>query len=79
MEIAKEVIGIVAEVLNRKVEELKVEDKLELDELDSVEICLAIEEKFGIVIPDEVPEKFVTLQDIINYVGEEVNKESGVK
>ena len=41
---------------------------LEADSLDAVEIIMAIEEEFGIEIPDEEAEKFQTVNDLIKYV-----------
>ena len=85
MDILKEVIAIVAEVLNKKVEEIKVESKLVedlgSDELDNTEIVLALEDKFGIVISEEEQEKLVSVQDIVNLVTEKTTKvkESGDK
>lgn len=40
---------------------------LEADSLDAVEIIMAIEEEFGIEIPDEEAEKFQTVNDIVKY------------
>lgn len=41
---------------------------LEADSLDAVEIIMAIEEEFGIEIPDEDAEKFQTVNDLVKYV-----------
>jgi acyl carrier protein len=41
---------------------------LEADSLDAVEIIMAIEEEFGIEIPDEEAEKFQLVGDLVNYV-----------
>lgn len=41
---------------------------IEADSLDAVEIIMAIENEFGIEIPDEEAEKFVTIKDIVNYL-----------
>jgi acyl carrier protein len=85
MDILKEVIAIVAEILNKKVEEIKVESKLVedlgSDELDNAEIVLALEDKFGIVISEEEQDKLVSVQDIVNLVTEKTTKvkESGDK
>jgi len=43
---------------------------LEADSLDAVEIIMAIEEEYGIEIPDEEAEKFQRVSDIVNYVDE---------
>ncbi len=41
---------------------------LEADSLDAVEIIMAIEEQFGIEIPDDEAEKFQTVEDLVEYV-----------
>ena len=44
---------------------------LEADSLDGVEIIMAIEDEYGIEIPDEVAEKFQTVGDLVHYVENE--------
>ena len=44
---------------------------LEADSLDAVEIIMAIEDEYGIEIPDEVAEKFQTVGDLVHYVDNE--------
>lgn len=46
---------------------------LEADSLDAVEIIMAIEDEFGIEIPDEDAEKFHNVGDIVRYVEEKTN------
>lgn len=41
---------------------------LEADSLDAVEIIMAIEDEFGVEIPDEEAEKFKNIGDIAAYV-----------
>ena len=41
---------------------------LSADSLDAVEIIMAIEDAFGIEIPDEDAEKFQTVEDLVKYV-----------
>ncbi|MCQ2566810.1 MAG: acyl carrier protein [Mogibacterium sp.] len=43
---------------------------LEADSLDAVEIILAVEEEYGIEIPDEDAEKLSSIADIVNYIEE---------
>jgi acyl carrier protein len=44
-----------------------IED-LGADSLDTVELVMALEEEFGIEIPDEQAEKIVTVKDAIAYI-----------
>ena len=44
-------------------------DDLGADSLELVELIMAMEEAFGIEIPDEVAEKITTVQDAIEHVG----------
>lgn len=41
---------------------------LEADSLDAVEIIMAIEDEFGIEVPDEDAEKFMLVGDLVKYV-----------
>jgi acyl carrier protein len=43
-------------------------DDLGADSLDTVELVMALEEEFGIEIPDEDAEKLLTVEDVINYI-----------
>ena len=43
-------------------------DDLGADSLDTVELVMALEEEFGIEIPDEDAEKIATVQDAIGYI-----------
>ena len=43
-------------------------DDLGADSLDLVELIMAMEEAFGIEIPDEVAEKITTVKDAIEHV-----------
>lgn len=45
---------------------------LEADSLDAVEIMMALEDEFGIEIPDTEAEKFANIGDIVKYI--EANK-----
>lgn len=44
-----------------------VED-LGADSLDTVELVMALEEEFGMEIPDEEAEKITTIQQAIDYI-----------
>jgi acyl carrier protein len=50
--------------------EAKFIDDLGADSLDTVELVMALEEEFGIEIPDEDAEKIATVRDAINYIQE---------
>ena len=43
-------------------------DDLGADSLDTVELVMALEEEFGIEIPDEDAEKMSTVGDAIKYI-----------
>ena len=43
-------------------------DDLGADSLDRVELIMALEETFGIEIPDEAAEKISTVQDAVDYI-----------
>ncbi|MGH9805194.1 MAG: acyl carrier protein [Candidatus Acidiferrales bacterium] len=43
-------------------------DDLGADSLDTVELVMALEEAFGIEIPDEDAEKIATVKDAIEYI-----------
>jgi acyl carrier protein len=63
---------LVAEQLGVDVEEVTAEasfiDDLGADSLDTVELVMALEEEFGIEIPDEDAEKISTVKDAIAYI-----------
>jgi acyl carrier protein len=43
-------------------------DDLGADSLDTVELVMALEEEFGMEIPDEEAEKIVTVGDAVKYI-----------
>nr|WP_236700979.1 acyl carrier protein [Kandleria vitulina] len=50
--------------------EASLSDDLEADSLDAVELIMAIEDEFGIEIPDEKAGEMKTVKDIVDYVEE---------
>ncbi len=70
--VADRVRAIIAEQLGVKLEEVTdaasfVED-LGADSLDTVELVMALEEEFGIEIPDEDAEKMASVGEAIKYI-----------
>ena len=49
-------------------------DDLGADSLDLVELIMALEEEFGIEIPDGDAEKVVTVGDVVSYIKENVKQ-----
>ncbi|MGD8240612.1 MAG: acyl carrier protein, partial [Armatimonadota bacterium] len=49
------------------------EGDLNADSLDVVEIQMALEEEFGVEIPEEDFEKIQTVGDVVRYIGEKLN------
>ena len=72
MSVEKKVKEIVAEQLGRDASEVTNEasfiDDLGADSLDIVELVMAMEDEFGIEIPDEEAEKIKTVKDVIEYI-----------
>ncbi len=70
--IDEQVKEIVATQLDKDLAEIKNEssfqDDLGADSLDVVELVMALEEAFGITIPDEDAEKITTVQLAIDYI-----------
>ena len=66
-EIIAEQLGVEADVVTADTNLMK---DLEADSLDAVEIIMAIEDEYGIEIPDEDAEKFQTVRDLVKYVEE---------
>lgn len=70
--IEERVKKIVVEQLGVKEDEVTNEasfvDDLGADSLDTVELVMALEEEFGIEIPDEQAEKITTIQQAVDYI-----------
>lgn len=76
--VSDKVKSIIAEQLGVKKEEVtdqaKFIDDLGADSLDTVELVMALEEEFGIEIPDEDAEKMVTVGEAIKYIEEKAKQ-----
>ena len=74
MAVIDKVNEIIAEQLGVKKEEVtdnaKFIDDLGADSLDTVELVMALEEEFGVEIPDEDAEKMVTVGEAIKYINQ---------
>ena len=78
--VADRVRAIIAEQLGVKLEEVTdaasfIED-LGADSLDTVELVMALEEEFGIEIPDEDAEKMTSVGEAVRYIEEKATKSS---
>lgn len=77
MAVVDKVKSIIAEQLGVKPEEVTPAasfiDDLGADSLDTVELVMALEEEFGIEIPDEDAEKMTTVGDAMKYIEEKAN------
>ena len=71
-DISSKVKKIVADHLGideaKVTEEASFIDDLGADSLDTVELVMAFEEKFGIEIPDDAAETIQTVKDAISYI-----------
>ena len=70
--IEEKVKAIIVEQLGVKAEQVIPEAKfiedLGADSLDTVELVMALEEEFGMEIPDEEAEKLQSVGDVIKYI-----------
>jgi acyl carrier protein len=55
-------------------ERAKFVDDLGADSLDTVELVMALEEEFGLEIPDEDAEKIASVGDAIEYIKQHAGK-----
>jgi len=72
MDLFEKVREVVSEQLGIEYDEITAEslflDDLGADSLDIVELIMALEERFGIAIPDEDVEKIQTVADAVEYI-----------
>ncbi len=75
-EVFEKVKGIIVEQLGVSETSVTMEssfiDDLGADSLDIVELVMALEEEFNIEIPDGDAEKVVTVEDVVEYIKENV-------
>lgn len=64
-EIIVEQLGVTADQVTP---ESKMIEDFGADSLDAVELVMAVEEEFGIEVPDEEAEKLISVGDIISHV-----------
>jgi len=71
-DIKKKVIDIVVKQIGADADkvtmESKIIDDLGADSLDRVELTMAVEDEFGIQIPDVDAEKLITIGDVAQYI-----------
>ena len=76
MDLFEEIRETICEQLKAKPEDITLEtsfiDDLGTDSLGSIELVMALEEKFGIEIPDEDAEEMHTVSDVVNYIGKKI-------
>jgi acyl carrier protein len=76
--IEQRVKDIIVEQLGVKPDQVTPEAKfiedLGADSLDTVELIMALEEEFGIEVPDEQAEKLATVGDVVKYIEEHQQK-----
>ena len=77
-EIAEQIVPLIAEKLGINPSEVTMEasftNDLGADSLDTVELMLDFEKKFGIAIPDDKQESIVTVGDVVKLIEEQQNK-----
>jgi len=80
MHVDDKVKEIISEQLGVKKDEIKPEssfiDDLGADSLDTVEVVMALEEEFGIEIPDEDAEKITTVGEATKYIEDKVSRKA---
>ena len=74
MAIAEKVKQLIADQLNKSIEEVTDEKEvvkdLGADSLDVVEMLMSLEEEFGVTVPEEDAVNIKTVSDIVNLIEE---------
>ena len=52
--------------------EAKLKEDMGIDSLDAMELAMALEEEFSIKIEEEELQKFVTVQDIVDFIDKKI-------
>ena len=82
MALLDEIKEVIVEQLNIDIstikESSKFMDDLNADSLDTVELMMALEEKFNIEIPDAEAEKILTVKDVLDFI-ESLTKDTSKK
>jgi len=76
MSLEEEVRKIIVDQLGVDAAQVTIEarfiDDLGADSLDTVELIMALEEKFSVEVPDDDAEKLVTVGKAIEYIGKKL-------
>jgi acyl carrier protein len=82
-DIFSRVQSVIREAHNVPTDSINLESNLKedfkMDSLDKVELAMDIEAEFSLFIPDGVEDNFKTVQDIVDYVTDELVKQGAVK
>ena len=71
----KEVIDETLKYSGDVTTDTKLKGDLIMDSLDGVELVMALEEKFGVEIPNEDMENLETVGDIVTYIDKKLQKD----
>jgi len=78
-DIADKVIQVLAEMLHRQPETIRMEstlrDDLEMDSFTAIEMLFQLEDQYGIEIPDEQVQTFRKVLDIVDYLETRLKRE----
>lgn len=73
-ELLEKIKGVIVEQLGADEDDVTEDaafvDDLGADSLDIVELVMALEEEFGVSIPDEQAEKIKTVADAVDFISE---------
>ncbi len=73
----KELVSFQLEVrIEMLTKETNFIDDLGMDSLDGVELVMALEEEFDLIIDDRYAETFHTIGDVVKHIEEQLNAQS---